>query len=189
MSKITSGPGPVGTIFLSYFIDSNLGKLESYVKVKDHKMLIENSIKFGISWLYANVFRKNLSIEDLSIADEFRRKLLLYPLRDVGYNNLIMECCYLWISYIKHKNINLNKESQVVFYDEESTKWHPVYKLKDDLINIETNIVLHDYLIVEVSDGIFQKFVYVRHDTHYDYLPLWYVLNKFPKIKYYLHIK
>lgn len=189
MSKL----GPIGTKFISCFIDASLRKLDDHVKVKDYGIYLENSIQIGISWLYAHVFLKDLPTEDLSVSDEFRKKLLLHPLRDVAYNNLIMDCCYFWLSYVRCKKYKLSSKvgsyiSQTSSSDESIIKWYPVHKYKEE-VNVEANIVKHEFLLVEVSTGILQKFVYIQHDSHYDYLPLWYVLNKYPKLKYSLLIK
>ena len=176
------------TKILSYLSENKGNEIctrTEHVKISDYDKLLKSSINLGCNWLHSRVFSlKILKGNTLLHVESLKKKLLEYGNLDGTFNQFIIDMCHKWNSYLKiisdqsyHDDATLNYFSK----PPSKTKRRSVQICGASDPPIE-NIIKDDYLLVEVSPGRFHKFVYIEHDDHYDYLPMWYVLDIYPEL-------
>lgn len=166
--------------YLSIGDDEALIMHTEHVRIIEYDKLLKNSISIGYNWLCSHVFSSTTLKGNPSLhAESLKKKLLEYGVIDITLNQFIIDMCRKWESYLK-----MPRDESILEYfskppPKSKRKSIQVCDINDPPIE---NIVKDDYLLVEVAPGRFHKFVYIKHDDHYDYLPMWYVLDKYPKL-------
>ena len=144
---------------LTYIINDKLELKTEQVPLSKRDEYITKSIDIGVLWLTVNVLNNPNKFKTYEAKiNHLQEKIINNKVYTLDYNRIIINTTYYWlkiINTVEEQTLKMNKELDVI----------------SKTYGTDLNINPNEYIMVEISPGIYHNFVKVRHDDHYDYLP------------------
>src|SRR6266496_3912592 len=144
---------------LTYIINDKLELKTEQVPLSKRDEYITKSIDIGVLWLTVNVLNNPNKFKTYEAKiNHLQEKIINNKVYTLDYNRIIINTTYYWlkiINTVEEQTLKMNKELDVI----------------SKTYGTDLNINPNEYIMVEISPGIYHNFVKVRYNHNYDYLP------------------
>ena len=154
-----------------YLVNDNIEIGTKEIKISELEDYLHKSIDIGVQWLRDNVLSKRDQFTDHAQKLNYLENNILDKITyDTKFNQIIMNACHMWL-----KTISSIKNGTVPRRKRRSSKYE---NKKPELIDStdsteSTGLPTKDcgIFLVEVSPGVYHKFIKIPHEDHFDVIP------------------